>query len=258
MSADKNIAIVMFQYSVVAKGIEKKLTDLGYHVDIISDGFDRMKTFVSSIGLFMFYLSEDITGDFKKTRLLFDMMNTIGEAGCKMISIGEEKFRSNYFKEVPEIRNYVWLNRPLNLDQLGAVVEGVLSGELVGGHSKRILIVDDDPSYAKIVREWIKDDYRVDIVNAGLQAMTFLLKNGQDNPVDLILLDYEMPVLDGAQVLQLLRQELVTRNIPVVFLTGNGTKEAVAKVMALKPSGYILKTTGKEALLEYLRNKLGN
>ena len=112
--------------------------------------------------------------------------------------------------------------------------------------------MDDDPSYAGMVREWIKDEYQVDIVTAGVQAIKFLLKKS----ADLILLDYEMPVVDGPQVLQMLREEPETANIPVIFLTGIGTKEAVQRVMALKPSGYILKTTTRDDLLIYLREKL--
>ena len=86
-----------------------------------------------------------------------------------------------------------------------------------------------------------------------MQAITYLLKT----PVDLILLDYDMPVVDGPQVLQMLRQENATKDIPVVFLTGVGTKEEVERVMALHPSGYILKSTTRDNLLTYLKTKLG-
>ncbi len=113
--------------------------------------------------------------------------------------------------------------------------------------------MDDDPSYAKMVREWIKDTYRTDIVTAGMQAISFLLKVPEDEPVGLILLDYEMPVVDGPQVLQMLRQDPATDSIPVVFLTGNGTKEAVSRVMELKPHGYILKSTTRDDLLESIK-----
>ena len=85
-----------------------------------------------------------------------------------------------------------------------------------------------------------------------MQAITFLLKT----KVDLILLDYEMPVVDGPQVLEMLRSEEATAHIPVIFLTGIGTKEAVSRVMALKPDGYILKTTPRKDLLGFLHKKL--
>ena len=75
--------------------------------------------------------------------------------------------------------------------------------------------------------------------------------------MDLILLDYEMPVVDGPQVLQMLRQEEETAHIPVLFLTGNGSREAVSRVMELKPDGYILKSTTRGDLLVNLHKKLG-
>ena len=133
----------------------------------------------------------------------------------------------------------------------GIMVEhAIISSNKKG--EKHILIVDDDPSYAKMVKEWLKDTYKVHVVTNGLQVLTFLEKN----PIDLILLDYEMPEINGPQVLQILRQEPTTRLIPVIFLTGVDTKENVMKVMDMKPNGYMLKSTTKEQLLDYLKEKI--
>ncbi len=137
------------------------------------------------------------------------------------------------------------------MEKLEDNVEKALKSEVAADVKRKILIVDDDPSYAGMVREWIKDVYQVNVVTAGMQAISFLLKH----PVDLILLDYEMPVVDGPQVLQMLRQEPETSHIPVVFLTGVGTPEEVKRVMALKPSGYILKSTTRLALQEALAHQ---
>lgn len=71
--------------------------------------------------------------------------------------------------------------------------------------------------------------------------------------MDLILLDYEMPVTDGPQVLEMLRSDDETKSIPVIFLTGKDDKESVMSVLALKPEGYILKTSGKEEIENTLR-----
>ena len=65
-----------------------------------------------------------------------------------------------------------------------------------------------------------------------------------------------MSVVDGPQVLQRVRQEPATANIPVVFLTGNGSREAVSRVMELKPDGYILKSTSRMDLIKYLEKKI--
>ena len=59
---------------------------------------------------------------------------------------------------------------------------------------------------------------------------------------DLILLDYEMPVIDGRQVLEMIRSESDFSAVPVIFLTSKNDKESIMKVLNLKPEGYLLKT----------------
>jgi CheY-like chemotaxis protein len=244
-----NIAIVLYQYSVVVKGMEKKLVDLGYKVDIIADKYEQMiKTCAPVDSLFIVYLPNDII-DSHKLRLLQSIIQTVKDNSRKLILIGEKDNQDEVAQAIPAAKPIPWISRPVDIAKLSETIETISNG-------KRILIVDDDPSYAKMVREWIKDQYRVDVVTAGMQAITFLMKVPDDDKVDLILLDYEMPIVDGPQVLQMLRQEPATKDIPVVFLTGNGTKEAVQKVMALKPNGYILKSTTRDNLLEYIANKL--
>ena len=141
----------------------------------------------------------------------------------------------------------MWLNRPIEIHQLTDAIEGLLSSDKVS-IQKKILIVDDDAAFAKMVRGWLKDSYEISIVTIGIQAVTFLMKH----PVDLILLDYEMPVADGPQVLEMLKSDPETADIPVVFLTGISTRESIERVLALKPAGYILKSTTKKDLLKYL------
>ncbi|MBR5637079.1 MAG: response regulator, partial [Pseudobutyrivibrio sp.] len=112
-----------------------------------------------------------------------------------------------------------------------------------------ILIVDDDPNYMNLVREWLMDDYKVAMVTSGMRALTWL----GTNKVDLILLDYEMPVTTGPQVLEMLRAEDETRDIPVIFLTGNDSKESVMSVVELKPQGYFLKTMPKDEFMNKIK-----
>lgn len=111
------------------------------------------------------------------------------------------------------------------------------------------MIVDDDPQYLSIVRLWLKNSYRVFMASSGLQAIKYLGKS----KVDLILLDHEMPVTSGPQVLEMLRSDPETSSIPVIFLTGKSDKESVMAVVALRPEGYFLKDITKEELLEKLK-----
>ncbi len=62
-----------------------------------------------------------------------------------------------------------------------------------------------------------------------------------------------MPVTSGPQVLEMLRADTETKDIPVMFLTGKSDKESVMAVVALRPEGYFLKNIQKEELLEKLQ-----
>ncbi len=93
---------------------------------------------------------------------------------------------------------------------------------------KSILIVDDNVTYMSMIMDWLRDSYRVSMANSGVQAITWLAKNR----VDLILLDYEMPVTTGPQVLEMIRSHDELADIPVIFLTGVDDKESITKVLA--------------------------
>ena len=254
MGEVKNAVTIMFQFSIVVKGVEKKLTEMGYGITELVGDFDQLDYLAKNNDLFITYLPSDIMDDHKKLKSLLKICDIIRSSGKRMIVIGEYKFHDDLLKEIPSLVSFEWMDRPVDLNAFASLVDREVEDS--DDRKKRILIVDDDPAYAKMVREWIKDLYRVDIVTAGMQAISFLLKIKEEDMVDLILLDYEMPVVDGPQVLQMLRQEPKTSHIPVVFLTGVGTKDAVERVMALKPDGYILKSTTRDAIILYLAGKI--
>ncbi len=117
---------------------------------------------------------------------------------------------------------------------------------------KRVLIVDDDAVYALQVKNWLQDDYLVDVVSSGAQALRFLSMK----KADLVLLDCEMPEMDGLEVLRQIREKPETKNIGVVFLTGVEEKEELGKMMGLRPSGYLLKVATKERITSFVKQQL--
>ncbi|MBR5162656.1 MAG: response regulator [Schwartzia sp.] len=250
MGAEKDIVIVMFKYSVIVKGIERKLDDCGYNVTILAEEFDRIKQLAEKAILFILYLPKGITENQSDLDQLAKIHDMIQAAGRDMILIGEKDDPPRLTAQSPHLLACAWVNRPVRMDDLEDIVEETLKNS----DKKKILIVDDDPAYAKMAQEWIKDEYQAYSITVAKDAVPFLLKK----PVDLILLDYEMPVMDGPQVFQMLRQEPATRNIPVVFLTGISTDEGSERIMALHPDGFVLKSATKETLLDYLRKKLQN
>ncbi len=256
LNLQKSIGILIYQTSVIVKGFEKNLAEAGYRIATLTGDFHRLEDLTETVDIFIGYLPGEIPSDKGKLDTLSTITETIKASGKGLILIGEKHDHDDVLRAVPEIRDFLWMDRPVDIETLKETITKELNGNKTPGVKKRILIVDDDPSYARMVKEWIKDSYKVDIVTAGMKAISFLLKVPENEKVDLILLDYEMPVVDGPQVFQMLRQDSATADIPVIFLTGVGTREGVARVLELKPDGYLLKSTPREDILGYLKKKL--
>lgn len=115
---------------------------------------------------------------------------------------------------------------------------------------KNILIVDDDDVYLRSLEGWFSDEYNVYTAVSGTNALALLKMVS----FDLILLDYEMPMLSGLDVFRILRSEPETASIPLVFLTAKDDKDICLEILEEKPDGYLLKTTAPILLKYNIRN----
>ena len=98
--------------------------------------------------------------------------------------------------------------------------------------------MDDDPNYLNSLNTWLSGKYQVYMADSGLNAISLLARH----EIDLILMDYEMPIVSGAKILEMLRSNSETKNIPVMFLTSKADKYHVMTVMRFRPVKYLLKS----------------
>jgi len=106
------------------------------------------------------------------------------------------------------------------------------------GDKPTILVVDDTPDNLTLVSNLLKRDYRVRVAISGEKALKIAQS---ENPPDLILLDVMMPVMDGYEVCQQLRNNALTAHIPIIFLTAKSEVEDERKGLSLGASDYITK-----------------
>ena len=96
-------------------------------------------------------------------------------------------------------------------------------------HRKKVLIVDDSLTIRQAMKQLLEEDYAVSVAESGVAAIRTITLD----PPDLVLLDYEMPVCDGRQTLEMLRSEEAFADIPVIFLTGRRDTDTMIKVMQI-------------------------
>lgn len=103
-----------------------------------------------------------------------------------------------------------------------------------------ILIVDDDDMMLQMAEYILKKDTPYDVMkaNSGLQCLR-ILQSGEK--VNLILLDVQMPGMDGIKVMELLKNHDYWKLIPVIFLTASSDKNTVMKAGQMGAVGYIKK-----------------
>ena len=127
--------------------------------------------------------------------------------------------------------------RPVDVNDVALDIHNSLE-EHKQAEKKKILVVDDSGQVLRNVKSWLEGRYSVTCANSGAMAIKYLTINKPD----LVLLDYEMPIVNGKQILEMIRSENEFSDVSVIFLTGKDDKQTVMDVMNLKPDGYLLKT----------------
>lgn len=118
-----------------------------------------------------------------------------------------------------------------------------------------VLIVDDDFTLLKMASEMLRYKYFVSCVTSGEEAITLMSSNLIP---DIILLDIEMPNMNGFETLKYLRKIEDAEEIPVVFLTGITETEAELKGFLSGAVDYITKPFVKDILLARIHVHLEN
>ena len=127
-----------------------------------------------------------------------------------------------------------------------------------------ILLIEDDPGHAVLIEKNLRRAgiaNHIIILNTGQKAVDFLFKKGdysadtQPSP-PLILLDLNLPELDGYQVLRIIKNDERTKSIPVVVLTTTDNPHEVIKCYELGCNVYISKPVEYEKFSDAIR-KLG-
>ncbi len=160
--------------------------------------------------------------------------------------VGYEKELTEVEESIPKSMIEHEFARPIDVKSLSMALHSLIRTGEGRKKEKHILLVDDDVMFLQMMQSWLGTKYRVTVTKSGMQAITYIAAHTPD----LILLDYDMPITPGPQVLEMIKSEPNSAQIPVIFLTGKADRDSVVSVMHLKPEGYLLKSMSKEKIME--------
>ena len=117
---------------------------------------------------------------------------------------------------------------------------------------KRLLIVDDDNMNCVMAEYALSKDYEVFAVNSGSAALYFL----ENEPVDLILMDIEMPEMSGKEVASKIKENPKWSKIPIIFLTADSDPKTEAECLSWGADDFITKPFVPVEVLARVRSQL--
>jgi CheY-like chemotaxis protein len=119
----------------------------------------------------------------------------------------------------------------------------------------KVLVVDDDQVSHQILRILLRrEDHDVFSATNGLEAIESL----QDQPVDLVITDINMPEMDGLEFLRWLRKDETFHDIPVIVLTASGQLNLVEKANEQGATGFITQPFSSWELISLVNQCLDN
>lgn len=231
---------------IFSTGIINNLKSSDYNVIPVPDEPDMIITYRNEADIILYYPR---TGDDAHIGVTMNLLGEIcrddskilcltGEPldiGVAMQAAGAGRVSRTYERPV-SITNFI-----KDMDHLSFLLNEYR-------RKKTLYVVDDDPDYLSVVSHWLSCDHTYNVSS---------FSNGQDlldglsaSMPDLVLLDYEMPGLDGYELMRLIRSDSATKMIPVIFLTGKNDRDHVFRILDNKPDGYLLKTLQKDGLLD--------
>ncbi len=118
---------------------------------------------------------------------------------------------------------------------------------------KSIVAVDDSGIILKMLEKLLSREYAYYGFSKGMRALKYLK---EARTPDLIILDIEMPEIDGYQMLEMIRRKEELKEVPVLFLTSNHEKEHVVKAIKAGANDYIVKPVDEAVFMDKVRTLL--
>ncbi len=241
----KRILIIGHKGEFLVNSLENDLRFRGYVVDVVNPTITEISKVDPAIHIYMFVMeSIDDTAE-----LFVYLRDQVFDKQLHIFIICPTGEEGEIKKILPPEDICAIFTRPVNIKEIGQAIDKKYAETKGESKKKSILIIDDDPVFLRKTQNLLRKEYKTYIATSGTAAVMILAKH----MVDLILLDYEMPIIDGPHVYQMIKAESGLSSIPIMFLSGKADVESVKTAIQLKPERYIAKMTKADEFLFILR-----
>jgi signal transduction histidine kinase/CheY-like chemotaxis protein len=208
-----------------------------------------------------------IAGDQREA--LFEPFNRLGAEGSEIEGTGIGMMVTRQFVELMNGRidfeselgvgSVFWIELPLARDDSKEEAAVALDEDLVNQLNKTvsasgsgIAYIEDNPANLKFMKKVFEKEFACDLLTAndGVQGLEMVK---QRRPA-LVLLDINLPGMNGLEIVNNLKNDPQTRQIPIVMVSANAMSESISKAMEAGASGYLTKPIEVKKLKEMLNS----
>ena len=242
-----NIVIVSEVQSYLIMSLKSWFEQAEYDVTMVKADINAINKIEETPSAMVLFVDENLLEELQALNFIKDKA---AEGDIPIFTVGDMDELNSAEKIITKNLIRQRFQRPINVNE---VVSSISHYEKKHGRQKKILVVDDSGTMLRNVKGWLEESYQVSLANSAAMA----IKAISTNRPDLVLLDYEMPIVDGKQVLEMIRSEHDFADIPVIFLTSREDQETRDGAMALKPEGYLLKSMEPAEIVQAIDDFFG-
>ena len=236
----KKVLITGNENEFLIRSVIAKLQNMNYEVHTCQNTINDITTYGQGIRIYVLFIEsveqvKDMLVFLKD--LLFDRSVELGIVGERLAIQEAEKY-------VQKQNIAMRFTRPTDAREIVEGIEELSVKAQQRAEKKRILLVDDDPEFLRRVQGLLHNHYKIFLASSPTAGMMILSKHR----VDLVIVDYMMPVINGVKFMQALQLESDTKDIPVMFLSSNTDARSVTEALSAGAVNYIRKQTFQNEL----------
>ena len=243
----RSVLYIQNGQGLVRKGFENNLITAGYEIIAVPDEPEHIIAHRNEADIVLYYPAME---ESLHTGVTMNLLAEICQDDAKIFCLtGDSADIDNAMGANGARRVSRTFQRPVDIEGFLKDMEYFSELEKDFHRKKTVFVVDDDPGYLSVIEHWLSQDYHVSCFqhpNEALEGLKVVTP-------DLVLLDYEMPEMDGCSLMKSIRNDFPDPGIPIIFLTGKNDREHVFRILEYKPDGYLLKTSGRETILDTIR-----
>lgn len=185
--------------------------------------------------------------------LFMEMMRRFPDLNVVCFGTAMEQFKFKQFLEMPYFKVLISPFRSCDIvSRMEPFFPGIKTNK-IRSDKTTVLLVDDSALLLRSLRGDLMKMYDVYVAISGREA----LKIFDEREIDIVILDYEMPEMNGKDVFEEMKSREDLKDIPVIFLTGETDKNKIMEVALLGPAGYMLKPINTEKICNQINSILG-